>query len=105
MFNAGIFNLDLVADKKSGSQGSLLSPFLFNVYMSELDTFAEKLIKKGYCRYTRLEKKKKNHAGSKCTKVTTCAAKPVLSGFKDYHTFAKVGNVMYFLAVRFVLGE
>lgn len=46
MFNVGILDMKCNIEKKSVFQGSVLFPFLFNVYMNELDLFMEKLMKK-----------------------------------------------------------
>lgn len=48
MFNAGILNINVISEDKVDSQESLLSLFLFNIYMNELDRFMEKLIKEEY---------------------------------------------------------
>ena len=43
--NVGILNPSLCFESKGVSQGNILSPFLFNVYMNELDKFVTKLAK------------------------------------------------------------
>jgi retron-type reverse transcriptase len=45
MMNAGIVDPSLVFEDKGVTQGSILSPFLFNVYMNELDRFVRALSK------------------------------------------------------------
>ena len=45
MMNAGIVNLSTVGTNTGVPQGSVLSPFLFNVYMHELDVFISRLKK------------------------------------------------------------
>lgn len=39
MMNTGIIDVKEIFEKKGVSQGSVLSPFLFNMYMNELDNF------------------------------------------------------------------
>lgn len=43
MINAGILDLSLCFGRTSVSQVNILSPFLFNIYMNELDKFVIKL--------------------------------------------------------------
>lgn len=43
MMNAGIIDIDFVWEIKELQQGSILAPFLFNVYMTEFDRFATQL--------------------------------------------------------------
>lgn len=45
MMNAGIIDLSLVFEDKGVPQESILSPFLFNVYMNELDVFMRSICK------------------------------------------------------------
>jgi len=46
MLNAGTLNLDFDSENIGVPQVSVLSPFLFNVYMHEFDVFMDNLIKK-----------------------------------------------------------
>ena len=43
MMNSGILDLSVCFDHISVSQGSILSPLFFNIYMNELDEFLTKL--------------------------------------------------------------
>lgn len=43
MINAGILDLSLCFENRSVSQGSILLPLLFNIYMNEFDKFVNKL--------------------------------------------------------------
>lgn len=55
MINAGILDLSLCFENISVSQGSILSPLFFNIYMNELDKFVIKLatnISKGVSKLT-----------------------------------------------------
>ena len=45
MMKAGVIAPDLIFEEKGISQGSILSPFLFNVYMHEFDSFMQTLTK------------------------------------------------------------
>ena len=45
MMNSGIIDVNLIFEKKGVAQGSVISPFLFNIYMNELDSFMSKLMK------------------------------------------------------------
>jgi Type II intron maturase/Reverse transcriptase (RNA-dependent DNA polymerase) len=65
MFNAGIFDTEFNLENKGVSQGSVLFPFLFNVYMNELDVFMEKFIKEKFCPPIPLSEVRKSDTGKK----------------------------------------
>lgn len=48
MMNTGIIDISLVFESKGVAQSSVLAPFLFNIYMNELDDFIESLSKEKY---------------------------------------------------------
>lgn len=91
MFNAGIFDMEFSFEGKGVSRESVLSPFLFNIYMNELDVFVEKLIKEKYIPPQELSESRRSTAGKGYTqtanKFSVTRIKPFL---KPYTTASEI---------------